>query len=68
MDYHELSKICQNVLKNVDHKLLNEVPGLSNPTTENLTAWLFENLKKNLKDLSQVQVSETDCTLCVYPI
>tara|TARA_R110002020_G_scaffold87892_3_gene216316 strand:+ start:4271 stop:4642 length:372 start_codon:yes stop_codon:yes gene_type:complete len=38
----------------VDHKVLNEVPGLENPTTERLVVWLWQRFNKTFGDLSNV--------------
>ena len=66
-DYHEIAKIVQKILGDLDHRVLNEVPGLENPTSENLAIYLFNRLKKDLKELVQVTVSETPDTECSYP-
>lgn len=67
-DYHEINETAQGVLREIDHRLLNEVPGLENPTTENLTQWLYEKLRKPIPELVQVTVSETPTTECSYPV
>lgn len=67
-DYHEIEETTKTVLREIDHKLLNDVPGLENPTTENLTAWLYNKLKKPIPELIQVSVSETPTTECSYPV
>lgn len=68
VDYNDIAKIAHPVLKKIDHKLLNEVPGLANPTTENITIWLYEKLKRSLPELVQVTVSETSDTECSFPV
>lgn len=67
VDYHEIQQKVQAVLKEIDHRLLNDVPGLENPTTELLTQWLFKKIKKELPTLTQVFVKETPDTECSYP-
>ncbi len=67
-DYHEIEKIMQPLLKQLDHRTLNEVPGLENPTSELLTQWIYEKAKQNLPELVQVSVSETANTECSYPV
>ncbi|MBL7546260.1 MAG: 6-pyruvoyl tetrahydropterin synthase family protein [Bdellovibrionaceae bacterium] len=68
IDYNEIAKIAAPTLKKIDHTLLNQVPGLTNPTTENITIWLYEKLKKQLPELVQVIVKETSDTECSYPV
>jgi len=38
----------------LDHKVLNEVEGLENPTTEILVQWIHEKFNKTFGDLSNV--------------
>lgn len=68
IDYNDITKIVKPVLKQIDHKLLNKVPDLKNPTTENLTIWLYDNIKPRLSLLTQVTVKETSDTECSYPV
>lgn len=67
LDYHDISRWVQPILNQLDHRLLNEVPGLENPTSEYITAWIYEKVKAHLPDLTQVGVSETSTTECWYP-
>ena len=43
----------------LDHRYLNEIEGLENPTSEVLAVWLWERLKPQLLMLSAVEVRET---------
>ena len=67
-DYHEISTVTLDLLKILDHRLLNDVEGLENPTSENICIWLFEKLQLQLAELVQVIVSETPETECRYPV
>lgn len=67
IDYNDIAKRVQPILQQIDHQTLNEVPGLENPTTENLTYWLFERVKAVLPDVIRVTVQETSLTECSYP-
>lgn len=68
IDYHSIDRTVSPILKQIDHKLLNKVPDLKNPTTENLTIWLYETIKLKLPELIRVTVKETSDTECSYPI
>lgn len=68
IDYNDITTIAKPILTEIDHTLLNEVPGLQNPTTENITIWLYDRLKKTLPELVQVIIKETTDTECSYPI
>lgn len=55
-DFAELDADIAPLLKQVDHKLLNEVEGLENPTAEIIAAWFFERLA----GCERVRVYEND--------
>ena len=42
----------------LDHRYLNEVDGLDNPTSENLARWLWQRLKPALPELGRVTVTK----------
>lgn len=67
-DYHEITTSLKPMFEQLDHKILNEVPGLSNPTSEMLAVWLFERAQKILPELVRVTVKETPTTECTFPI
>ena len=68
-DYHEIDQVMKaQVLKLLDHKLLNDVPGLENPTSENLAIFIYDKLKVYLPELQQIIINETPQTECRYPV
>lgn len=67
IDYNVISDKVLPILNQVDHRLLNEVSGLENPTSENLSFWLYTKIKAVLPELIQVTVAETAATECLYP-
>lgn len=67
-DYHEIAKVMAPLLAKLDHRTLNEVKGLENPTSEHLAKWIYEHAKKDLLMLKQVFVKETPNTECRYPV
>ena len=66
MDYADVSRTFQPILERLDHYYLNEVPGLDNPTSENIAAWIWKQLKPRLPLLTEVSVAETCTAKCVY--
>lgn len=48
----------------LDHRLLNEIPGLENPTVENLCRWIWDRVR--LAKLSAVRVYETPFSWAEY--
>ena len=66
LDYGDLKEIVEPVIRQLDHRLLNEVPGLENPTSEMLARWIWDRLIPGLPGLSRVTVSETPWSRCSY--
>ncbi len=66
VDYAEIATAVRPVLGRVDHRLLNDVPGLENPTTEVLAAWFYDELKRRLPELAGIEVAESATTGCLY--
>ncbi len=66
VDYAVIAEKVGVVLDRVDHRVLNEVPGLENPTTEVLAPWLFEQIRSVLPEVSRVEVAESATTGCVF--
>jgi len=66
MDFSEIKAAFAPVFDQIDHRYLNEVPGLDNPTCENLAVWIWDALKPSLPLLSAVHVHETCTSGCTY--
>jgi 6-pyruvoyltetrahydropterin/6-carboxytetrahydropterin synthase len=66
MDYADISKAFMPLLQKLDHFYLNEVPGLENPTSENVAIWIWKRLKRKLPLLTEVVVAETCNARCIY--
>ena len=67
IDYGEIKKVVQPLLdKHLDHAYLNEVEGLENPTSENLSKWIWDRLKHKLDGLKRVSIHETCTASCHY--
>ena len=66
-DYNEISALLKPVLQMIDHKVLNEVPGLANPTSEILCRWLYEKFVALIPEVTQITVLETPSTEVSYP-
>lgn len=55
-DFAEVDAEIAPLVKMVDHRLLNDVPGMENPTAEVIAAWFFERIA----DCETVRVWEND--------
>lgn len=61
MDFADVKAVFDPLHRQLDHHYLNDVPGLENPTSENLARWIWRKLRPALPQLSAVVVHET-CT------
>lgn len=54
-----LLKAWPPLFARLNHRYLNDIPGLENPTSEVMAAWLYHELAANLAGLAWVEVRET---------
>ena len=66
IDFAELKAAFRPVYEQLDHRYLNEIGGLENPTSENLARWIWRQLGPRLTGLSEIEVRETCTTGCIY--
>jgi 6-pyruvoyltetrahydropterin/6-carboxytetrahydropterin synthase len=65
LDFADIAAAFAPLHDQLDHRYLNEVPGLENPTSENLAVWIWTALSASLP-VSAVVVRETCTAGCVY--
>lgn len=66
MDYGQIKRAIEPVRDALDHRVLNEIEGLANPTSEVLARWVWRALKPQLPGLAEVIVHETCSSRCHY--
>jgi len=66
MDFADIGAAFQPVFDLIDHRYLNEIEGLENPTSENLARWIWERIKPVLPGLAAVSIRETCTSGCSY--
>jgi 6-pyruvoyltetrahydropterin/6-carboxytetrahydropterin synthase len=67
LDFGDVTEVVRPILMSeLDHRTLNDVTGLENPTSENLCLWLWKRLSPHLPGLSAVTVHETCAARCTY--
>jgi len=67
MDFADVRAACEPIRDQLDHRLLNDVVGLDNPTSELLAAWIWNRLTPALgHGLRAVTVRETCTSGCTY--
>jgi 6-pyruvoyltetrahydropterin/6-carboxytetrahydropterin synthase len=55
-DFGELEAACAEVRARLDHKTLNDIPGLQQPSLENLSRYIWKCLRSRQPALSRVTV------------
>jgi 6-pyruvoyltetrahydropterin/6-carboxytetrahydropterin synthase len=71
-DYAEIDLAWQPIFALIDHQVLNEIPGLDNPTTENLVWWMFDRLAQDRRPeivmvkttIARIRIYESSTTWC----
>src|SRR3712207_4555504 len=66
MDFGAIGEAWRPLHEALDHRYLNDVPGLENPTSERLAEWVWARLAPALPALAAVEVRETCTSGCVY--
>jgi 6-pyruvoyltetrahydropterin/6-carboxytetrahydropterin synthase len=66
MDYADIAESVRPIWEKLDHSYLNEIPGLENPTSENIALWFWDRLKPRLPLLTEIVVAETCTARCLY--
>lgn len=66
MDFGDIKRVVGRVLNELDHRSLNDVPGLANPTSEMLCKYLWDCIAADLPALSAITVWESESSRCVY--
>jgi 6-pyruvoyltetrahydropterin/6-carboxytetrahydropterin synthase len=55
-DLGEVKAVLEAIRDSLDHRILNEVPGLSNPTLENLARYIFSAARAKLPEVARVKL------------
>jgi 6-pyruvoyltetrahydropterin/6-carboxytetrahydropterin synthase len=66
MDFADVKRAFAPIHEQLDHRYLNEVAGLENPTSENLARWIWERVESALPGLCRIVVRETCTSGCIY--
>jgi 6-pyruvoyltetrahydropterin/6-carboxytetrahydropterin synthase len=65
-DFAHIAAACDPVRDVLDHRYLNDIAGLENPTSEVLARWIWFRLAGDLPGLSMIEVRETCTSGCRY--
>ena len=65
-DFADISAAMRDVHEELDHRYLNDIAGLENPTSERLAMWVWQRLQPRLPGLSRIVIHETCTSGCEY--
>lgn len=65
-DFAEISAAFRPIFEDLDHRYLNEIDGLSNPTSERLAQYVWNRLIGAVPGLCRVVIHETCTAGCLY--
>ena len=66
LDFGDIKELLKPVLGVIDHALLNNIPGLENPTAELFSIWLWDKIKPLLPELKKIELKETPTSGVIY--
>jgi 6-pyruvoyltetrahydropterin/6-carboxytetrahydropterin synthase len=58
IDFADIGVVVDPIIEQLDHRYLNDIPGLENPTSEHLALWLAAQIGDRLP-VAAIEVSET---------
>ncbi len=60
-DFSKVDKIIKPIKETLDHNYLNQIDGLENPTLENISHWVWNKLKNDIKGLNKIKIKRGSC-------
>jgi 6-pyruvoyltetrahydropterin/6-carboxytetrahydropterin synthase len=67
MHLDDVEAALADVHEVLDHRMLNEVEGLSQPTLERIAMWLWDRLHNRLPGLAEIEIARDSCREgCIY--
>lgn len=66
IDFSEVKNVIKPIIDSIDHKLLNDIEGLENPTCEVLAIWIWDKIKPQIPALVKVKLYENTTSGVIY--
>jgi len=75
LDFWDLDAIILPIVERIDHRLLNDIAGLENPTAEEIATWFYEKAvgglstlpaERRLYAITEVKIYETPEAIAIY--
>ena len=60
-DFGAVERECAALRAALDHRMLNEIPGLERPSLENISLWVWNSLARTFPNLARVTVRRDSC-------
>ena len=61
MNLEELAGAVAEAREELDHRLLNDIPGLEAPTLERIAGWLWNRLANKVPGLAEITIARDSC-------
>lgn len=65
-DFAVIKNEVKKIIEIVDHKMLNNIEGLENPTCELLAKWLWDQIRMKIPLLKKIELYETPTSGVIY--
>lgn len=65
-DFGDLKTAIKPVIDRIDHKYLNEIEGLENPTCEIIVKWIWDQINDKVLGLKELRLDETPTSGAIY--
>ena len=66
MDFADVKSVVKPIIQKIDHKYLNDIEGLENPTCEQIAIWIWDQVKPQLPLLKRIELNETATSGVIY--
>ena len=66
IDAFDIDKCFEKVHKEIDHRLLNEIKCLENPTSEHICIFIWDKLIADIPNLYEIEIKENNVTGFIY--
>lgn len=66
-EFGSIKQTLGAIAKELDHRLLNDIPDLGPPTLENITRWIFRKSRSRIPEVVRVRARRPSCgESCCY--
>ncbi len=66
MDFADIKAAVKPIIAQLDHRVLNDIEGLENPTAEVISKWIWTRLRAHLPGLARIELYETPTSGCIF--